>query len=133
MRTNSNPLPPPHTETHTCKLFKAPDGDREHPTVSGTKNSKVTKSKYCLCFFFFQINQRNVLLSEKSRSLDSTNRCVSASMCSAVAFHSSSPCQCELAPDAATAKVSLCVDVYVCKATTVICIMGFVVPKADED
>ena len=45
------------------------------------------------------------------------------------------PCQCELAPDTAAAKVSVCVFVCVCvcKATTVISIMGFVVPKADED
>lgn len=47
------------------------------------------------------------------------------------------PCQCELAPDTVTAKVSVCVFVCMCtcvrKVTTVICIMGFVVPKADVD
>lgn len=57
-----------HTRTHTCKLFKATDGDSEHPTAQRSKKkNQWSWSPKCLFFFLSsKINQPNAFHLRKA-------------------------------------------------------------------
>lgn len=127
--------PHTHRETHTytCKLFKAPDGDRA-PNSQEEKEFSSHEVLNVVLFFCYPVKSINLMLFIWEKQITGFHQqlCVSASMCSALSFSLRFPLPVlSWLQTPATAKVSVCV--CVCKVTTVICIMGFVVPKTDEN
>ena len=105
---------PPHRNTHTPVNNLKHQMGTEHPTVSGRKEFSGRKVPNVV-FFFYPVKSINLMLFIWEKQITGFHQ----QLCECIHVFSSGlsllfPCQCVLAPDTATAKVSVCVFVCVC-------------------